>query len=175
MNRNLILLSALALLGNLGITAAQNSTAPPATTTSPPANTHTAAGPLTLTLDSLKGAHFVTLPTRVEGDASVISSDQLQQAIAAINRNLGVALQRKYPGATVDSILGNASAVTVTPVLVAPKSLTMFDALVARLEVRLPGDPRTYVVKQSYGLISLATAGGNADMVVLNGLMAQLP
>ena len=174
MNARRFTLSFPALLCTLGLATAQTSTVP-TSTSSASAALEAPAGPLTLSFESLKGARFVTLPARIEGDASVVTSGQLQQAMAAVNRNLGAALQLKYPLATITTDAGDATAVMITAVLVAPKALTMFDALTARLEVRFPGDPRIFIVKQSYGLLSLAAAGGNADMVVLNGLTAQLP
>ncbi|ADV67176.1 hypothetical protein [Deinococcus maricopensis] len=140
-----------------------------------PATAQTDPAPITLTKASLSGARFVVLPARVEGDTNVVSSVQLQQAVAAINRNLPVSLKGRYPGATITTDVNDAGAVRVTPVLVAPKALNIFNQLDARLELQMPGDARTYVVKRSYGLLSLVTAGGNADMVVLNGLTTQLP
>lgn len=141
----------------LPLASAQTTTAQ--TTPSPPTATQTAPADAVWSAAALARARYVILPPRIEGNASIINDEQRARFLVEMRRTSELALKRRYPNATVlpDAQAPEAQApdvVRVTPVVVAPTSLTPWAKLSASLQFELGGGGRAEV-KNEFGLLTL--------------------
>lgn len=112
-------------------------------------------------------------PVRLEGHPDVLDATQKQVLIEAVEQELPAALTRRYPQARVASG-EELPTVEVTPVVVIPAALSLFESVEVRLELRVTGEaPR--IVSQRFGLAALWAAQAEAHRVALDAVFSSLP
>ncbi len=100
-------------------------------------------------------------------------SDQAS-VLAAMRRDAGGALKRRYPGATISRDLASPQAIRVTPVLQTPSALLPWLKLTARLDFALPEGERVSV-GQEFNLWSVYQHQAEAANFVYDQLTQRLP
>jgi len=128
---------------------------------------------------ALAGARYVILPPRIEGNAGLIDEAQRARFLIEMRRTSELALKRRYPKATVlpDAQTPEAQApgvVKVTPVVVAPTSLTPWAKLSASLHFELSGGQRVEL-KNEFGLLTLWQHQDHFMEYLYGEVAAQLP
>ncbi|MFC6667077.1 hypothetical protein ACFP9V_18305 [Deinococcus radiopugnans] len=105
------------------------------------AHAQTPAAPLPTDWSSarLSSATYVILDPQLVGPNLLGGSDQTS-VLAAMRRDAGGALKRRYPGATISRDAASPQAIRVTPVLQTPGALLPWLKLTARLDFALPGE-----------------------------------
>ncbi len=112
-------------------------------------------------------------PVRLEGHPEVLDETQRQVLIEAVESELPAALARRYPQARLAQG-EELPTVEVTPVVVIPAALNLFESVEVRLELRVAGEvPR--VVSQRFGLAALWAAQAEAHRVALDAVFSSLP
>ncbi|MBZ9751393.1 hypothetical protein K7W42_11015 [Deinococcus sp. HMF7604] len=99
----------------------------------------------------LAAATYVILDPVIEGNQNLVSAEQRASILAAMKRDSGGAIKRRYPRATITDNAAAPGAIQVRPVFVAPRSLVPWNKLGARLEFRVP-EGQNVVLNESFGI-----------------------
>ncbi|MBB6017486.1 hypothetical protein [Deinococcus radiopugnans] len=139
------------------------------------AHAQTPAAPLPTDWSSarLSSATYVILDPQLVGPNLLGGSDQTS-VLAAMRRDAGGALKRRYPGATISRDAASPQAIRVTPVLQTPGALLPWLKLTARLDFALPGGERVSV-GQEFSLWSVYQHQSEAANFVYDQLALRLP
>lgn len=153
----------LALCALLGLSGAGHAQELPA---SPPAAQEEASFPLAQAAIRLE-------PLRFEGHPEVLSDAQRAGLEQAVAQGFPDALARRYPQARVAGP-DDAGALSLSPVIVVPASLSPFESATFRLDLRSP-QGQTVQAESRFNLLSLWLAQAAALPLVWDGTLAALP
>ncbi|CAM3673493.1 hypothetical protein [Deinococcus frigens] len=137
------------------------------------AQTAATALPAPWTTARLATATYVILDPQMTGPSLIGGSDQ-SSVLAAMRRDSGGALKRRYPGATISADAANPQAIRVTPVLKTPSALLPWLKLTARLDFALPEGERISV-GQDFTLWDVYQHRAEAANFVYDQLAQRLP
>ncbi|NTY01594.1 hypothetical protein [Deinococcus sp. JMULE3] len=121
----------------------------------------------------LATATYVILDPVIEGNQNLVSADQRQSILAAMRRDSGGALKRRYPQATI-AATPTANAIQVRPVFVAPNALLPWNKLGARLEFQT-AQGQTYAVSDTFGISVLLRYRAEFVNYMYDQLATRLP
>jgi hypothetical protein len=121
----------------------------------------------------LSNATYVILDPVIEGNQNLVSAEQRQSILAAMRRDSGGALKRRYPQATITAT-PSANAIQVRPVFVAPNALVPWNKLGARMEFQAPGGQRM-TVSDTFGISVLLRYRAEFVNYMYDQLATRLP
>ena len=123
---------------------------------------------------ALSAATYVILDPRIEGNANLITGEQQAGVLAAMKRDSAGAITRRYPNAKIAADVNTPGAIKVTPVLIAPGSLTPWAKMSAQLNLDLADGNRISLV-DSFNVLTLWQKGPEAANYAYDVLASKMP
>ncbi|GGR88907.1 hypothetical protein [Deinococcus sedimenti] len=121
----------------------------------------------------LATATYVILDPVIEGNQNLVNAEQRQSILAAMRRDSGGALKRRYPQATI-AAAPSATAIQVRPVFIAPNALVPWNKLGARLELQTPQGQKL-TVSDTFGISVLLRYRAEFVNYMYDQLATRLP